>query len=795
MPLVLAAPAVAGGVATDLAAQLRTTGLDAEQCYRVREITLVKEDIRLYLTDGYLIFGNELDGKGYSAVFSGDVEGGDGEILVMPPQRNERLSMATFTDSPNLNEHFRFALMVFSDDTARTLLEAVRRQASERRSPERGLLLASRYGSVVDNIARSFGTRLVYDILSQRPAEEGFFYSALRGVHYGNFDVVYDPASFEQIRVGQVRRRDDRPFFDVWTSFESRSFRNGSRPLVRSGYALGDYRINATLEPDLLLRATTDAVLNIDQAPRRVLSFDISPHVVVSEVTIDGRACEIWQRSALRANLFGGGTGLFLVVATEPLAPGAHSIRFRHQGRVVRDAGNGVYYVGARGSWYPHHGLVFSHFDVTFRHPAGLDLVFAGKLLEDREDGEWRIVRRRIQNPVRLFGFNVGRYERIKVDREGFSIEVYANTQVEQALERPQEIVILPQRPLYPGSRRRDAPQLVAVPMHTERRDPTARLEPLAEEVADAFEFMKSLFGDPPTRTLMVSPIPGSFGQGFPGLLYLSTISYLEPEERPKASRDRFQDIFYSELLHAHETAHQWWGNIVTSEGYQSSWIMEALANYSALLMLERNKGPEALDTVLDTYRGNLLKTNGEGKTLESAGPITWGLRLNSSQARAYQLITYEKGSWIIHMIRRRLGDERFLKMLGTLCRQYRHKTLTTELFRRHVAEFAPPDFPDRSFENFFEQWVYDIGVPRLRFTHRIRGRKPRVRFTGTVRQSGVPSQFSTLVPVEIHLRGGKSMLRWIRTGEEDSSIDITLPEPPIEVVFNPGRSTLAAPE
>src|SRR5205085_3994630 len=62
-----------------------------------------------------------------------------------------------------------------------------------------------------------------------------------------------------------------------------------------------------------------------------------------------------------------------------------------------------------------------------------------------------------------------------------------------------------------------------------------------------------------PLKTLTVSPIPGAFGQGFPGLLYLSTLAYLNTSDLPMPMRTESQKRFLSELLQAHETAHQWW--------------------------------------------------------------------------------------------------------------------------------------------------------------------------------------------------------------------------------------------
>src|SRR5437667_7835725 len=84
-----------------------------------------------------------------------------------------------------------------------------------------------------------------------------------------------------------------------------------------------------------------------------------------------------------------------------------------------------------------------------------------------------------------------------------------------------------------------------------------ARLEQLAKGVADALEFMTNAFGPTPIHNLAITPIPAGFGQGFPGLVYLATLAYLTPEQRPAFYRERPQQTFYSELLEAHEVAHQ----------------------------------------------------------------------------------------------------------------------------------------------------------------------------------------------------------------------------------------------
>src|SRR5262249_12611169 len=146
----------------------------------------------------------------------------------------------------------------------------------------------------------------------------------------------------------------------------------------------------------------------------------------------------------------------------------------------------------------------------------------------------------------------------------------------------------------------------------------------------------------------------------------LSTISYLDPSERPLPRGNAMQQLFFSEILEAHEVAHQWWGNGVIPASYSDDWLMEALANYSALWTVERKKGTTIVDSVLEQCKSDLLQKMESGKTVESAGPITMGHRLHSSQSpNSWPTVTYEKGSWILHMLRRRIGDEQFQKMLA----------------------------------------------------------------------------------------------------------------------------------
>jgi hypothetical protein len=302
-------------------------------------------------------------------------------------------------------------------------------------------------------------------------------------------------------------------------------------------------------------------------------------------------------------------------------------------------------------------------------------------------------------------------------------------------------------------------------------------MEELTRNLLDTLDFMTEEFGPSPIRNLAVTPIPGGFGQGFPGLVYLSTLAYIDPGQLPPRLRERSEETFYSELLETHEVAHQWWGNLVVPASYHDDWLIESLANYSALLLLERRKGVKALDAVLDDYRTHLLTKTDTGRTLESAGPIIWGSRLESSLAPdAWRAVTYEKGTWIIHMLRRRLGDEKFLALLREVSSH--HHSISTEEFRALASQYAPKS-PDADLKIFFDNWVYGTGVPAVKLSYSWRGAK----LSGTLVQRDVDDAFAAYVPLEVQTRS-KSDVYWLATGSDPVAFSIPLKSPPTKVAL-----------
>jgi hypothetical protein len=136
-------------------------------------------------------------------------------------------------------------------------------------------------------------------------------------------------------------------------------------------------------------------------------------------------------------------------------------------------------------------------------------------------------------------------------------------------------------------------------------------------------------------------------------------MSFLSPEERAGLHSSRFEELTYGSLMPAHETAHQWWGDLLLWNSYREQWLVEGLSNYCALLAVEE-RNPQVLRPILERYRQDLLERNEAGRVISDAGPVTLGLRLNSSRfPEAYEVIAYERGTWLFHMLHSLLLDAR----------------------------------------------------------------------------------------------------------------------------------------
>ncbi|HEX6544850.1 MAG TPA: M1 family aminopeptidase, partial [Bryobacteraceae bacterium] len=540
--------------------------------------------------------------------------------------------------------------------------------------------------------------------------------------------------------VGKVAIEGGVPQFQNWTSFLPKK----AVAPPASIFHTTAYRIEADISPDLTVSAVTKFTATTARANCRAMALEIASKMKVTNATINGQTAEVVQPQSLD-NTGDTDGQKFLLVSADPLPAGAPlNVEVHHQGSVIHDEGEGIYFVEARNIWFPRFSFDTATFDLTFHCPSRLRIVSSGRLVSEKVDGDMRVVHRVLDSPAQFVGFNLGDFVGVEREQSPFRVEFYANRAIVDRIN--------------------NAHALSA--MHTDGFP--AELAGMADRTAKLLREFGAEWGPPPTNNVAVTPIPGTFGQGFPGLIYLSINSYLPPLLRPPNIRDTLLSSFYSDLMLPHEIAHQWWGNLIVANDYRSGWLTEALANYAALNVYKDQRGTAASDELLAFYRSELESTTASGKQLEAEGPLNVGIRLRAINANAWRVITYDKGTWVIRMLAQRMGGhDRFLAFERALIQATKDQGVSNETFRKVAAGFLLSGDPDPTLEYFFDSWVYGIGVPRLTL-HRSSAHDY------ILRQSGVAEDFSVDVPIRVERPGKKVAVQWVRSSSEGTPFTIS---------------------
>jgi aminopeptidase N len=337
----------------------------------------------------------------------------------------------------------------------------------------------------------------------------------------------------------------------------------------------------------------------------------------------------------------------------------------------------------------------------------------------------------------------------------------------------------------------------------------TSALREVGLEIAKAVRFEQQWMGPFPFRGLVVSQVPGDMGQGFPGLLYLPSLSFLPAITQQHAGISGNTQETLNAIIPYHEVAHQWWGNVVGWDNYRDQWLTEGLANYIALVGADSEKpGAHLLPHWLDLYRKELTSpASGQQNTADDAGPLVHGYRLNSSRdPDAFPKVIYGKGTWVFHMLRVMLQDpasknpdERFIKLLRGLLESHRYRALTTEDFQRAVERIMTPAMAiegGHSMDWFFEQYVRSTGVPAYELKYTVRPGPKGFLVRGKLIQKNVPDDFVLRVPVYGQAQGGKpALLGHVVTSGEETSFQFVSATLPKRLLIDPQMTLLCVPE
>ena len=621
------------------------------------------------------------------------------------------------------------------------------------------------------------------------PQHPAFFNAYVRGIKHK------DLRFFVRTRVGALPQLDSSEEvslvnFDpegssdgVWYLAHLRSeYVNGtaSSQEDRRIFATSGYKIETVIAKNQHLFSTATVKFKPLIAGERVLKFGLLPTLRVSRVVDgDGQNLHFIQESRKE-------DGSFYVVLSKAPAPGQESsITIEYAGdKVLEQAGEGSFYVGARTSWYPNLNGFGEHslYDLTFKVPHKYKVISVGRLQDESVSQDLAISHWITPIPVAVAGFNYGDYKKLELDDDitHYRLSGYYLSELPSNLRNYSAL-----QSMAPGTMTKYA----------------------LSQARAQLQICTLYFGKSPYEDVYITEQPNfNFGQSWPNLVYLPISAYTDSTQRWMlfGNIDSKFTGFVQEVT-PHEVAHQWWGHTVGWASYHDQWLSEGFAEFSAGLFVQNAFGPGWRKDWIefwDRLRQRVLDKNNFGVAPNDAGPLWMGMRLISPHTlNAYQNVTYPKGAYVLEMLRSIMyspedKDKEFIAMMHDFVDSYRDRPACTESFKAIAEKHMTKTMDlraDHKLNWFFDEWVYGTQIPKYHFEYEVTpadGGKAKLHMTIT--QSEVDDHFAMLVPVFADFGKG-----WIRIGQIGAvgnatrSLDTILPATPKKVALNSYKEIL----
>lgn len=225
--------------------------------------------------------------------------------------------------------------------------------------------------------------------------------------------------------------------------------------------------------------------------------------------------------------------------------------------------------------------------------------------------------------------------------------------------------------------------------------------------------------------------------------------------------------------LVAHEIAHQWFGDSVTERDWDDVWLSEGFATYFTLLATEHYQGRDAFVAGLNRSRDSVFATQ-----TRMPGKAIIHDNLSDMSQVLNQLI-YQKGGWVLHMLRGQIGTEKFWAGIQDYYKRYRDGNASTDDFRRVMEEESGADLAW-----FFRQWLNRPGWPVIDGAWRYNADSKRVEIE--LNQSQAGEDYRLLLEAAVD-----SNIERIEITQKRQLVEIPSDKEPAGVVLDPNTKVL----
>jgi aminopeptidase N len=288
--------------------------------------------------------------------------------------------------------------------------------------------------------------------------------------------------------------------------------------------------------------------------------------------------------------------------------------------------------------------------------------------------------------------------------------------------------------------------------------------------VGEIVQLFSSLVGPFPYEKLAHVQSSTRFG----GMENASAIFYADAPFHERWTNDR---------VVAHETAHQWFGDAVTEREWPHLWLSEGFATYFAALWTRAARGDSA-------FREDMLKIR--STVLDDTISVPKRPVVDTVETELMALLnrnSYEKGGFVLHMLRGQVGERAFFGALRSYYAKYRHVTAVTDDLRAEMERAS-----GQNLAWFFDQWLHRPGYPEIMADWRYDAGTHEIVIGVT--QSDRFGAFQVPVTIAVIDSAGTSRRTTVRvpaTAGTTQQVRIPLATSPADVILDPDVELLAA--
>lgn len=736
----------------------------------VSNLVLKRDRVEMTFS-GTFYFTAPVEGKVIGAIFIGQ-----GKFRSeVPPNEFEKTNVKRLLNLEVIESDFKTAVLRFTDDT----FDIIGKNKADGNAPEQIQKTATEFeGRIIKETGANISARLAVSLLNgEKP---GFFFANFDGGKMNRFNFLMDyqnrlPTANFGVNAGEkgliFAYQSTILSSEIWTAFYSlEDYQNQivSYSDTNDVVDIQHYKMNVDIQnpKDKMILSTT-VTMETRFPDTKAITF------LIGESLSEYESSRLKKQMRLKGVRSGseilkavqedweGGVTVFLPAKVDKNQKLELAFDFEGDFMGQPQSVNHAHYPISTTDWYPRHGyLDRSTYDFVFLHPKNLKIACVGTRTSEeiiKENKEIGVTKYSMKYPVALVTFALADFERhnetIKWENGKPSIPLEFNS--------------------LPGSYR------------------AIKEDFILAELNNSVRYFQAIFGDYPYDKYGATFHPFGFGQGFPSMLMIPNTDH--------ANKYTFSFI-------SHETAHQWWGNIVAWRSYRDQWLSEGFAEYSGVLYTAlREKGNasrELIDEMRDSLRLPPRTTVGLGKgKLSDVGPIILGHRLNTTKtAGAYQTLIYNKGGLVLRMLHFLFTDpgsgngEAFFTMMKDFVERHRNGVASTDDFRKVANEhFAKTSLAKKYGINdlnwFFSQWVYQAELPTYKLEYAIENQSDgSVIVSGNVIQQNAGEKWFMPMPLVFTFGNNQMATGSVAAFGEKNPFKIKLPMKPSKVELDPHK-------